>query len=204
MRGPDAGRGLRWPVCALLALLLAAPNAHAAAELGLTAGTTFNVNGSPGSGGVCASAALLWPFEERYAFGLVVHADDQGSGLTELFDPNTGQSLGTVGDLHRWTFGASWRGEARLTNSRKWSVIWGADFGYARQEADVRGVVQDATSDVMVATGPTLLWKLMSGQTLGLSGAWKHAFVSHEAYPDRTTDWASLALTWRWQRVPRQ
>ncbi len=204
MRGAVAGLGGVWAACALFASFLAVPRAQAAAELGLTAGTTFNVNGEPGSGGVCSSIALLWPFEDKYAFGLVVHADDQGSGLTELFDPNTGQSLGTVGDLHRWTFGASWRGEARLSDSRRWRILWGADFGYARQEADVRGEVQDAVSDVMVATGPTLLWKMAGGQTLGLSGAWKHAFVSREANPDRTTEWASMALTWRWQRLPKE
>jgi hypothetical protein len=204
MRGGPARQAWDWVVCALGAALLAVPCAQAAPELGLTAGTTFHVNGEPGSGGVSTSAALLWPFEDRYAFGVVLYADDQGSGMTELFDPNTGQSLGTVGDLHRWTYGVSWRGEARLTDSRKWRVMWGADFGYARQEADVRGEVTDATSDVLVATGPTLLWKMVGGQTLGLSGAWKHAFVSREESPDRTTDWASLALTWRWQRVPRQ
>ena len=146
----------------------------------------------------------MWPFEERFAFGVVVHGDDQGSGSTELFDPNTGESLGTVGGLHRWTFGVSWRGEARLTDSRSWRVHWGADFGYARQEADVRGEVQDAVSDVMFATGPTLLWKMSGGQTLGLTSAWKHAFVNTDTNPDRTTDWATLAFTWRWQRLPKE
>jgi len=201
-RGRGAAGGVL--LMALFAVPLAAPSAQAAAELGLTAGTTLGVNGEPGSGGASASAALLWPFENRFAFGVVMYADDQGSGLTELFDPNTGQSLGTVGDLHRWTYGIGWRGEARLTDSRKWQVLWGADFGYARQEADVRGEVVDATSDVVFATGPTLLWKMVGGQTLGLSGAWKHAFLSREENPDRTTTWASLALTWRWQRIPRQ
>jgi hypothetical protein len=189
-------------VCGLA--LLAAPRAHAGAEWGLTAGTTFGVNGEPGLGGVAAAVSLMWPFEERYSFGLAVHADDQGTGVTELFDPNTGQSLGTVGDLHRWTYGVSWRGEARLADSRKWQFRWGADFGYARQELDLRGEVQDAISDVMLATGPTFLWKMMSGQTLGLTAAYKHAFVNQSTDPTRTTDWASLALTWRWARVPKE
>ena len=73
---PRAGRV--WVGCVLGALLLVAPRAHAAAELGLTAGTTLGVNGEPGSGGVSAAASLLWPFEERWAFGLVVHADENG------------------------------------------------------------------------------------------------------------------------------
>ena len=126
------GRAASAAVCVLFAALLAAPRAHAAAELGLTAGTTLGVNGEPGSGGASASAALLWPFENRFAFGVMIYADDQGTGLTELFDPNTGQSLGTVGDLHRWTYGLGWRGEARLIDSKKWQVLWGADFGYPR------------------------------------------------------------------------
>ena len=203
MRHAAVRRGRGVAAAGLLAALLAAPRARAAAELGITAGTTFNVNGEPGSGGVAASVALMWPFEDRYAFGVVMHADDQGSEMTELFDPNTGQSLGTVGDQHRWTYGVSWRGEARLTDSRKWRFLWGADFGFARQEVDVRGEVQDAVSDVMLATGPTLLWKMVGGQTLGITGAWKHAFVSRDTDPSRTTEWASLALTWRWQKAPR-
>lgn len=205
MRVPRSRRARGGAVAALVlaAALLVAPRAHAAAELGLAAGTTFGVNGEPGTGGVSAAASLLWPFEDRWAFGLVVHADDQGSGMTELFDPNTGQSLGTVGDQHRWTYGASWRGEARLRDSGKWRFVWGADFGYARQELDVRGEVQDAISDVMVATGPTFLWKMMSGQTLGLTAAYKHAFMNTETDPNRTTDWATLAVTWRWARVPK-
>jgi hypothetical protein len=108
-----------------------------------------------------------------------------------LFDPNTGQSLGTVGGP------ASLDVRARLarrrrdsTDSRKWQVLWGADFGYARQEADVRGEVVDATSDVGVRDRPDAAVEMVGGQTLGLSGAWKHAFVSREENPDRSTTWA--------------
>ena len=56
------GRAGSAAACALFAALLAAPRAQAAAELGLTAGTTLGVNGEPGTGGVSTSAALLWPF----------------------------------------------------------------------------------------------------------------------------------------------
>jgi len=142
---------------------------------------------------------VLWPFEERFAFGGVLYADDLGTALTELFDPNTNVSLGTISGQHRWSFGAGWRTEARLLEARRWRLLWGADFGYGRQEADVRGTVNGAVSGVLAATGPTLLWNAVAGHSFGLAAAWKHAFVSREADAGRTTDWASLALAWRWQ-----
>jgi len=50
------------------------------------------------------SVPVLWPFEERFAFGGVLYADDLGTALTELFDPNTNVSLGTISGQHRWSF----------------------------------------------------------------------------------------------------
>ena len=190
---------------ALFAALLAVSPARAGtSDASISTGTTFRVNGNPGSGGAAVSLAMLWPFEGRWAFGVVAHADDMGTDMTELFDPNTGQSLGTIGELHRWGYGVSWRGEALLAQSGRWQVRWGADFGYMREEADLRGDVVDAVSGVAVATGPALLWRLTGGHSIGLAGAWKHAFVNTEQHPDRTTDWASLAFQWRWQGTAKE
>ena len=197
---PRAAWAVGWGGGVLVAALLATSPARAGtSDASISAGTTFRVNGHPGSGGAAVSLAMLWPFEERWAFGLVGHADDMGTERTELFDPNTGESLGTIGELHRWGYGVSWRGEALLKRSSRWQFRWGADFGYMREEADLRGDVVDAVSGVAVATGPTLLWRLTAGHSIGVTGAWKHAFVNTEQDPDRTTDWASLALQWRWQ-----
>ena len=62
MRVASSRPGPGWAVCALFALLLAAPRAHAATELGLSAGSTFRVNGEPGSGGASISSLILFEF----------------------------------------------------------------------------------------------------------------------------------------------
>jgi len=200
------GVGRRAAVClaACAGLVLAAGAAWAGPEVGLAAGTTLGVNGSPGSGGASGSVALMWPFEDRWSFGVTAYADDFGTSLADLFDPNTGGALGTVASRHRWGFGAGWRAEARLVRSTPWRLQWGADFGYQRQEQDVRGTVNDAVSGLVLATGPTLLRRLAGGQAIGLSATYKHMVVSREANADRTTDWAALAATWRWQGAPRE
>jgi hypothetical protein len=189
----------RFALAVAAALLLAPATGSAGPELALEAGTTLGVNGSPGSGGAGGGVALLWPFEERFAFGAVLYADDLGTALEDLFDPNTGQPLGTIAGRHRWSFGAGWRAEARLAESRRWRALWGLDFGYGRQERDVRGTVDGAVSGVLAATGPTLLWQGRGGHAIGLSAALKHAFVSRGADADRTTDWTTLTFAWRWQ-----
>ncbi len=193
----------RW----LVACIALAPGAALASpELSLSAGTTLGANGAPGSGGAGGALALLWPFEQRFAFGGVLYADDLGTAFSDLSDPNTGEPLGTVASLHRWGFGAGWRAEARLTQSeaRGWRLLWGVDFGYARQERDVRGKVNDAVSGVIAATGPALLWRTAGGHSIGAALGWKHAFVSREADPDRSTDWGTMAFTWRWQRTAKE
>jgi hypothetical protein len=195
----------------VLAGLLGAPRAAVAAdpefpEVALTVGTTVGVNGNPGGGGASGSLAFLWPFEQRFAFGIVAYADDFGTDFVDLKDPNTGELLGTVAALHRMGYGAGWRAEARLFHSeeRRWRFLWGADFAYARQERDIRGSTDNAVSGVLVATGPQFLWRAMGGHSFGGALAWKHAFMSTDADPDRSTDWAQLAFVWRWQRLPKE
>jgi len=201
--GGAARRAAAWGLACAAGLLVAGA-AWAGPEVGLSGGTTLAVNGSPGSGGASGSVLLLWPFEDRWAFGLTGYADDFGTALADLFDPNTGGALGTVASRHRWGFGVGWRAEARLAESPLWRLQWGADFGYQRQEQDVRGTVNDAVSGLVVATGPTLLRKVVGGHSIGLTGAWKHMIVSREANADRTTDWAAVAATWRWRGAPRE
>jgi hypothetical protein len=190
--------------------LLGAARASAAVEpapleVALAVGTTVGVNGNPGGGGASGSLAFLWPFEQRFAFGVVLFADDFGTDFVDLKDPNTGQPLGTVASLHRMGYGAGWRGEARILHSeeRRWRFLWGADFAYARQERDQRGLTDNAVSGVLVATGPKFVWRTVGGHSFGGALAWKHAFMSLDADPDRATDWAQLAFVWRWQRIPK-
>ena len=196
--------------CLALAGLLGAARASAAVEpefpeIALAVGTTVGVNGNPGGGGASGSLAFLWPFEQRFAFGVVVFADDFGTDFVDLKDPNTGEPLGTVASLHRMGYGAGWRTEARIFHSeeRRWRFLWGADFAYEREERDIRGTTDNAVSGVLVATGPKFVWRTVGGHSFGGALAWKHAFMSRDFDADRSTDWAQLALVWRWQRIPK-
>ena len=195
-------------VALALAAVAAPPPAGAVAppEVALRVGSTVGANGSPGTGGASASLALMWPFEERFAFGGVLYADDLGTDFVELEDPNTGEPLGTVASLHRMGYGAGWRVEAQVLRSevRRWRFLWGADFGYERQERDLRGLVDGAVSGLIVSTGPTFLFRTMGGHSFGGSVAWKHAFISTDADPDRSTDWGLFAFAWRWQPTPKE
>ena len=185
-------------------LALAAGSAWAAPEVLVAVGSTLGVTGSPGSGGASASFGVLWPLSERFAFGATLSADDLGTGLGVLHDPNTGLELGTVATTHRWSYGGEWRGEARLYESHRVRLLWGAGFGWGHQERDQRAQVLDAVSGIVASTGATFLLKASHGHSFGTTVAWKRAFVHHASDPDRSTSWATAAIEWRWQGAPRE
>jgi len=138
---------MRIRLAALALLFLPAP-ALAAPEVVLGAGSTIGVDGSPGQGGASLSCGVLWPVDGRFSVGAALFADDLGTGLATLHDPNTGTDLGTVASVHRWSFGGEWRGQAELHTNRHTRLVAGAGFGYGRQEEDQRGVTRDAVSGV--------------------------------------------------------
>ena len=172
-------------------------------ELTLAAGSTLGVNGAPGSGGAAASLGLAWPFAKRWAFGGALFAQDLGTGFTDLRDPNTGALLGTVAGIHRWSFGGEWRAEATLRQTRRLRWLWGAGFGYGREERDQRGEVNDAVSGVTASTAGTVLWQSPNGQALGASVAYRQAFVDREADRERPTRWVTATLEWRWRAISK-
>jgi hypothetical protein len=181
-----------------------AARASSAPEVLLSVGTSFAVNGEPGSGGASAAGGLLWPFEKHYAFGLALYADDQGTGSVVLHDPNTGTDLGTIGSEHRWTYGGEWRAEARLHDATRARLAWGASLGYGRQVVDEFGETQDAVSGVLASTGLTYLYKASHGHAFGATLAYKHQFVHLESDPNRSTTWATASFEWRWQGTPKE
>lgn len=188
----------------VLALVLAPGAAAAGPEVSAAAGTTFGVTGQPGSGGATACGALLWPVAGPFSFGVGAFADDLGTGLATLRDPNTGGELGTVASTHRWSFGGDWRAELALRETRRLRLLWNAGFGYGRQERDQRGVVSDAVSGVVGSTGLTALYRAPRGHSMGLALAIRRAFVSKDADPGRSTSWATAALEWRWKGIEAQ
>jgi len=187
-----------------LALACLAGAAQASPAWLLSIGSSIAPNGSPGQGGAAATFGALVPFEGRWSFGPVFFVDDHGTGLIDLRDPNDGTLLGTVGDLHRWTYGGEWRTEAVLRQSKRWEWDWNVGFGYGRQEIDQRGVNAGAVSGITLSTGTTALLPLAGGHHLGLALAYRHLAVSAESDPGRTTDWATATIEWRWQGTPKE
>ncbi len=195
----------RFAVMALAAVLLSgAGTARAMPELRIAAGSTLGVTGNPGTGGSTVSLGALWPVNEHFAFGVDLFADDLGTGLADLHDPNTGASLGRVASTHRSSFGGEWRGEARLRERRRVRLLWGAGFGYGRQEHDQRGEIRDAASGVVASSSATFLYKTGGGHAFGTTLAFRREFVHHASDPDRSTSWATAAIEWRWKRNVRE
>jgi hypothetical protein len=181
-----------------------AVSASGAPEILVSIGSTLGVNGVPGSGGASAVAGMVWPFERRFTFGGTLFADDLGTGLEELHDPNTGVSLGTVGSTHRWAYGGEWRGEMRLVESRSLRLVWVAGFGYAQQVLESFGTATDAVSGVTASTGLTFLYKVSHGHAFGTTLGTRHQFVHLESDPNRSTTWTSVTFDWRWQGTPKE
>ena len=204
MQGLRRVRASVLSVAASAVLLAGTATASTAPEVLVSAGSTLGVTGNPGTGGATAALGMLWPVEGRFAFGVRLFADDLGTGFAELHDPNTGIALGTVASAHRWSYGGEWCAERRLHDSRRVRLLWGAGFGYGRQEIDQRGDNRGAASAVVASTGGTFLLKAAHGHAFGTTLAYKREFVHHASDPGRSTSWATAALEWRWQGTPKE
>jgi hypothetical protein len=195
--------------CACAAALLAAGPACALPsmlppELVVGAGWTMAVNGEPGTGGAAATVAAQWPFAARWSFGGAFFAQDLGTGVSTLHDPNTGEPLGAVATSHRWSYGLEWRAETTLheRDPLRWEATGG--FGFARQERDQRGVVDDAVSGITAMVGLTGLWQTKHAHAFGATILYRHQFVDTQPSPDRATHCMSAQLEWRWRTTPKE
>ena len=173
-------------------------------ELVVGAGWTMAVNGEPGTGGAAGTVAAQWPFAARWSFGASIFAQDMGTEVSTLHDPNSGESLGSVATTHRWSYGLEWRAETTLRerSQLRWEGTGG--FGYARQERDQRGVVNDAVSGITAMVGLTGLWQTKHAHAFGATLLYRHQFVDTQPSPDRATRCMSAQLEWRWRSNPKQ
>jgi hypothetical protein len=203
-----AGRAILWmSTCALCAAVAGPARALPSMlppELVVGAGWTMGVNGEPGTGGAAATVAAQWPFAARWSFGGAFFAQDMGTEISTLQDPNTGQPLGAVATTHRMSYGIEWRAETTIRESKPLRWQWNGGFGYARQERDERGVVNDAVSGITASTGITGLWQTKHAHAFGVTLEYRHQFVDTEASPDRATRSVSAQLEWRWKSTPTQ
>src|SRR5262249_39699093 len=138
-----------------------------------------------------------------WSFGAALFAQDMGTGLSSLQDPNTGEELGTVATTHRWSYGLEWRGEGMFRSSGPLRWLWNGGMGYARQERDERGVVNDAVSGITMSTGVTSLWQTKGANAWGFTLQYRHLFLEQDAASTRATHCGSAAVEWRWRRTAK-
>lgn len=192
----------------LAALLAAAATAPATAalawpglarpELVLAGGSTFAVTGQPDGGGASFSIAALWPVMDRVRFGLQAYADDIGTELVDLRDPNDGTPLGTAAETHRWAWGGAWRAEADAWRLGRWTGGVSGAFGLWRVEDDVRGDTFAAGSAVGFRLGADAHRPLGRGKDVGLELNYHRLDQNSEASWQRVDRYASAAVQFRW------
>lgn len=167
-------------------------------DLVFAAGGTFAVTGEPGDGGASLSAAALWPVLDRVRFGVQGFADDVGTDIVELHDPNDGTPIGTTADLHRWAWGAAWRAEADLWSRGRWSAGASGGLGWWRVEDDQRGESRAAGSAVGFRLGLEARRRLGLGRDLGLEVNYHRLSEGSSDTWQRVDRYASVALQLRW------
>ena len=163
-------------------------------------GVTGAITGDVSEGGASVAGAVMWPVPAVWTgnkvsarFGLMAHADDMGSQVTQIHDVNDGEPIGTTETAHRSTWGASWRLDAMLPAWGSWVPEGSGSWGYYRVSDDVRG---QATSSLGSA-----------GFSLGLGigrpvGAISTAAVVryHRLFNDRTGRYVTGGIAIRWGR----
>jgi hypothetical protein len=198
---------LAWPARFALALLVVLPASTLAARtaaawsrpaLDLAVGESFGAAGLPQGGGLSATLSPLWPVGERARFGVALFADDIGTTLGHLYDPNDHTDLGLVAQRHRWTWGGAWRGDLDMVRRPRWTAAATGAWGYWRVEDDVRGVVQQAGSAVGFTVGAEARRTGAAHHQLGLVVRYHRLLGDRNTGFQRVSHYATGALEWRW------
>jgi hypothetical protein len=180
------------------ALLLAALSARARAdltrpELSGAVGRTLAVTGAPAEGGLSFAFAALWPVQERLHFGVGLFADDMGSRLGRLSDPNDGTDLGVVALDHRSTVGAAWRLDAVLPSLRAWVPYASGSWGIYHVADDHRGSDAGSIGSTGFSLGGGLRHPFAGRLSLGASVRY------HRLFNDRTGRFVTAGVDWGWR-----
>jgi hypothetical protein len=185
-----------------LAAALAGPAATAGASPTFEGvfGVTGAITGDIAEGGASVAGAVLWPVPEVWKlpkvsarFGIMAHADDMGSEVTEIYDGNDGSPLGLTETAHRATWGASWRLDVLLAEWGSWTPEASGSWGYYRVSDDVRGDNTSALGSAGFSLGMGI------GRPLGAFSA--AAVVRyHRLFNDRTGRYVTGGLAFRWGR----
>jgi hypothetical protein len=192
-RGTPASRRPAGMACLALLLLLLVPafaRAGLRPDLEGTIGSSFAVLGSPDDGGTSGSLSLLWPVAGGLRFGVMVHADDAGSVLSQEFDTDSARV--TIETSHRMAMGASWR----LDVERRWRRLRpfaSATLGWSRVSDDVRGKIYSHVGSVGFSLGGGARVAVSPHVACG-------AFVRyHRLFNDREGRFVSAGLDLYWR-----
>jgi hypothetical protein len=195
----------------LLALTLAggatlgvAPSARAVPwpDFGLQLGRSFNVDTSApegfDQGGFRFEASALWPWEERFRFGVTVYGTDLGNLIEDVVieDQVTHElrDYGSVDKGHADAWGAGWRVDAMGPSigpvGRGFASM---SYGYVRLTADQIGEPVGGSSGLAGSVSLGIERKLTQHQTLALIGG--GTWLTN----DFTRHYGSAGLEWRWR-----
>ncbi|OGF14463.1 MAG: hypothetical protein A2W00_00035 [Candidatus Eisenbacteria bacterium RBG_16_71_46] len=156
-------------------------------------GRTVGVLGAIDGGGISASLSALWPVEEGpLSAGAMLFADDLGSELGRLRDPNDGTDLGAVALSHRQAYGGAWRVDLDGPSWRGWRSFGSGTWGYYRIQDDRRGASLGALSSAGFSLGTGARRVLAGTQSVGL------AVRYHRLFNDRAGRYVSVAADWFW------
>ena len=188
---------------ALVAAVSRPAHAWSRPEVNLAAGTTLGADNLPAQGGLSVVLAPMWPITDHARFGVSVFADDIGSELGQLRDPNNNTSLGTAAFAHRWTWGGAWRGDVDVARAGRWTASASGTWGWWRIEDDLRGTNVASASAVGVGLGGEMRRPIAPSQTLGIIVRWQRLFAQRNSSYRRVQHYASAALEWGWAGAQR-
>jgi hypothetical protein len=190
-------------VTTVLVLAAAATRASAAPLFEGAFGVAGAITGDIHEGGASVAGAVLWPVPEVWTgtkvsarFGIMGHADDMGSQITQLTDANDGTPLGPSETAHRSTWGVSWRLDTMLPAWGSWVPEASGSWGYYRVSDDLRGTDISSLGSAGFSLGAGI------GRPLGAITA--AAVVRyHRLFNDRTGRYVTGGVAIRWGRGGR-
>lgn len=171
----------------------AAAEAPSRAEVSATVGSTAAILGDIKERGLAASLSVLWPVEDRLAFGVALLADDLGSNVVELFEPTTGASLGLEEARHRAVYGAAWRLDVRPREDLAWRPYASGTWGWSLVRDDVRGRTLSQLSSTGFTLGAGVRHAVRSSAAVGF------ALRYHRLLNDRVGRYVSAGMEWSWR-----
>ncbi len=185
----------RWaPVIAIAMLAAAWPAGPAAAGampgLETTLGGATAISGTPDAGGWSVSLSPMWPVEDRYAFGVMLFADDMGETFGTLRDPNDGTDLGTTELGHTYVLGAAWRLDREWGSLVTWMPYVSGTWGYYNVADDLRGHIERRVSSTGFSLAGGVRRAVNDHHAIGASIRY------HRLFNDRIGRYVGWAVDW--------